>query len=304
MVDSVKAYDLLISCPSDVSHGIPHFFATIEEAVRDFNSLFGREHNVVVRTRIYNKDVCGNYGIAPQELINRQIVFNADMQAAIFWTRFGAPTEGYGSGTEEEIETICENRKPVFLCFLDKPCPPSLIDPEQLARVKKFKEKHRDCAFYYIAKDVDELVERLKKYLQWFIIEKIAELSSSNIIGKQVLWVDDRPENNVYERKALLSQRLGLTFVLSTEQALYALSQSRYDLVISDMARPEGNSAGLDLLSKIRKFKTQNSGVPFLIYCSRITDDMRMNVLNMNGQGIFNDAAELMKNIMKVLKGK
>lgn len=301
MVKTVKAYDLLISCPSDITDGIPGFISIIEEAIRDFNSTFGRDNSIVVRTRIYSKDVCGNYGVAPQKQINRQIVYDADIQVAIFWTRFGTPTESFLSGTEEEIELISEARKPILLCFLDVPCPPSRIEPDQFAKVQAFRRNHSADAFYHVAKTIDDFTVILKKALQRFIIERINEVPSKETDGKQILWVDDRPENVVYERRTFLAQHMGITFVLSTAQALRALSQASYDLIISDMARDEGDTAGLDLLLKVRTSKTKNSAVPFVIYCGKITDHMKTTVERLKGQGITSNALELFRIARKCL---
>jgi CheY-like chemotaxis protein len=50
-----------------------------------------------------------------------------------------------------------------------------------------------------------------------------------------VLWVDDCPNNNIYERQAL--EALGVNFVLatSTEEALKKISRQRFDAIISDI---------------------------------------------------------------------
>lgn len=80
-----------------------------------------------------------------------------------------------------------------------------------------------------------------------------------------VLWVDDNPENNIYERRAL--EALGLTIVLatSTEEALKKHRQQRFDLIISDMGRPPDSQAGYTFLEKLRSSKDQT---PFIIYAS------------------------------------
>lgn len=43
---------------------------------------------------------------------------------------------------------------------------------------------------------------------------------------RQILWVDDRPDNNVYERNALESMGVEFTLALSTQQALENLSKN------------------------------------------------------------------------------
>lgn len=79
----------------------------------------------------------------------------------------------------------------------------------------------------------------------------------------RILWVDDRPQNNHYERAALGT--LGIRFDLSTstEDALEKLHSHRYDVVISDMGRPPDAEAGYTLLEQLRKMGTTT---PYIIY--------------------------------------
>jgi CheY-like chemotaxis protein len=78
-----------------------------------------------------------------------------------------------------------------------------------------------------------------------------------------VLWVDDRPRNNSYERQAL--EALGITFVLatSTDEALNELGRRPFNVIIWDMSRPPDPHAGYTLLDKIR---AEGNQTPFIIY--------------------------------------
>ena len=71
------------------------------------------------------------------------------MALGVFWTRFGTPTENYGSGTEEEIERMLSMGKQVFLYFLDKPLSPSKIDQEQYKKILLFKDKHKSEGIFF-----------------------------------------------------------------------------------------------------------------------------------------------------------
>jgi len=85
-----------------------------------------------------------------------------------------------------------------------------------------------------------------------------------------VLWVDDHPNNNIYERQAL--EALGVSFVLatSTEEALEKLKQQRFDAIISDMGRLSDSQAGYTLLDQLR---SSGDRTPFIIYArSRAPD--------------------------------
>src|SRR5262249_19810016 len=69
----------------------------------------------------------------------------------------------------------------------------------------------------------------------------------------KILWVDDRPENNVFERQALESMGLEFTLALSTNEALHVLATRRFAAIISDMGRKEGPREGYVLLEEVRK---------------------------------------------------
>jgi CheY-like chemotaxis protein len=84
--------------------------------------------------------------------------------------------------------------------------------------------------------------------------------------GKRILWVDDRPKNNSFLVASLEDRGVHVDTALSTEAGLEALKNGRYDAVISDMGRPEGEKAGIDLA---RKMKTVAPGVPIFIYCGK-----------------------------------
>ncbi len=61
----------------------------------------------------------------------------------------------------------------------------------------------------------------------------------------RILWVDDRPENNVYERQAFEAQGIELSLALSTDAALELLKTNKFAVIISDMGRKEGSQEGL-----------------------------------------------------------
>ncbi|MGC1218569.1 MAG: response regulator [Phormidesmis sp.] len=95
----------------------------------------------------------------------------------------------------------------------------------------------------------------------------VAEAVTPNTIRQasqsKILWVDDRPENNVYERQAL--ETLGVSFVLaaSTDEAIEHVSRRRFSVIISDMGRPPDPQAGYTLLDQLR---ASGDKTPFIIY--------------------------------------
>ena len=106
----ITAYDLLISCPGDVVQ----FIDVIKECVDSFNRTIGKVNNSEIVARHWSMDSYPQSGDRPQELINKQFVRDCDAAVALFWTKFGTPTDKYGSGTEEEIEEMLSSDKQVL----------------------------------------------------------------------------------------------------------------------------------------------------------------------------------------------
>lgn len=85
----------------------------------------------------------------------------------------------------------------------------------------------------------------------------------------RVLWVDDRPDNNLHERGLLAQLQIEVMCVLDTASALAQLTADAaageaFDLVISDWARPaDGPDAALGLLAALQ---ARGLGLPVLLY--------------------------------------
>lgn len=145
MPKNVTQYDLLISCPGDIKEEIE----VINKTVQKFNDQFSDTLGISIRTRHWSKNSYPQSGGKPQALLNEQFVKNCDAAVALFWTRFGTPTDQYGSGTEEEIEIMLDAGKQVFLYFSEKPISPAEMDTEGYAKVQALKEKYKDRGIYF-----------------------------------------------------------------------------------------------------------------------------------------------------------
>ncbi|MDE6851273.1 MAG: response regulator [Lachnospiraceae bacterium] len=295
MPNNITVYDLLISCPSDVAE----YVDMLEQEVLHFNNFFGRFNNVIIRTRHWSKDSYSESGNPPQELLNKQIVDSSDLALAVFWTRFGTPTENYGSGSEEEIERMLAMGKQVFLYFLDKPVCPSQINQDQYKKIQTFMNKHKNKGIFFSVPDEKTLANKFRENLELYFdsITRGAEFKK-NSGKKKLLWVDDRPENNVYERNTLEQYGLVFTLALSTQQALEYMKHNEFALIISDMGRKEGKHEGYVLLDAIRK---NNKKIPFIIYAGSKNQAHINETLKRGGQGCTNSPRELIDLVIKNL---
>jgi CheY-like chemotaxis protein len=99
-------------------------------------------------------------------------------------------------------------------------------------------------------------------------IPKLAKQAVNPLMMRQlsktrILWVDDHPENNTYQRNALEALGIRFTIVTSTEIALKELKSKEFDTIISDMDRSPDKVAGYTLLDEV---KAMNINVPFILY--------------------------------------
>jgi CheY-like chemotaxis protein len=82
-----------------------------------------------------------------------------------------------------------------------------------------------------------------------------------------LLWVDDNPENNIFEIQSLEEKDILVRTATDTTEAMKALARRKYDAVITDLGRLESGSykaeAGLDLVRTVREKDKQ---IPLYVF--------------------------------------
>lgn len=131
-------------------------------------------------------------------------------------------------------------------------------------------------------------------------VEKAVDLARESSANPVVLWVDDNPDNNRYERKAM--EAVGIQFVLSktTTDALEKLSGQIFAAVISDMGRREGAREGYVLLDAMR---SRGDATPLFFYASSNAPAHKQETYQHGGQGCTNDGQELFEMVTNVVFG-
>jgi len=92
---------------------------------------------------------------------------------------------------------------------------------------------------------------------------EVPRLVDSTTTFARVLWVDDEPDNNLFETIAL--EKLGkfVTKATSTEAALDYLERMDFTILITDLGRHGDPDAGLNL---IRNLRAHGQRLPIVIY--------------------------------------
>lgn len=114
----------------------------------------------------------------------------------------------------------------------------------------------------------------------------------------RVLWVDDRPENNVYERQAFEAQGMEFSLALSTNEAIELLKSNKFAAIISDMGRKEGEQEGYVLLEKLR---SSGNKTPFIIYAGSNLPEHKKLAREHGAFGSTNRAEELFQLVMSAV---
>jgi len=132
----------------------------------------------------------------------------------------------------------------------------------------------------FIRDSINAAVELAEKSPQWKVEvpDKDRERAVGRAIGhlhilrgSHVLWVDDNPQNNRNERKMFRQLGVLIDIATTTREALGKLDLDEYDLVISDMARCNTATAGLEFLNGFR----QKDGVTPVIFYIGVLDSQK-----------------------------
>lgn len=95
-----RVLNVLIASPGDTAEARN----VIERAIASWNSDRASRERTVLLSRRWETDAVPEMGGDGQQVINRQLVDDADIVLAVFHSRLGAQTSRAESGTVEEVE--------------------------------------------------------------------------------------------------------------------------------------------------------------------------------------------------------
>lgn len=139
--------------------------------------------------------------------------------------------------------------------------------------------------------DIEKIVDAVRQALP-------SEKQKPEDWRNHILWVDDRPDNNIYERRAFEAVGLRFTLALSTNEALDLLKRNKYAAIISDMGRREGPREGYVFLDTLRR---EGDKTPFFIYAGSNLPEHKLEAFEHGAQGSTNNPEELFRMIMKAI---
>lgn len=112
-----------------------------------------------------------------------------------------------------------------------------------------------------------------------------------------ILWVDDQPKNNALLIASLRKHGISVVPAESTEEALERFKDIRFNCVISDSCRKEGNklencSAGIKLARKLRSI---NENMPIYIYTDKANPRLKQIAEEAGATAVTSSPSELLK---------
>lgn len=130
------------------------------------------------------------------------------------------------------------------------------------------------------------------------VVSKVPRQTKHEKWKNRILWVDDRPDNNIYERQAFEAQGIEFSLALSTNEALEILKTNKFAAIISDMGRKEGPQEGYVLLEKLR---AMGDKTPFMIYAASNLPEHKRMARERGAIGSTNRADELFQTVMSAI---
>lgn len=133
-------------------------------------------------------------------------------------------------------------------------------------------------------------------------VAAIPALAAAPRRAARVLWVDDRPSNNEYERKWLRPHGIVFDCVVSTDEALEQLINESYDLVITDLGRQgssdRSSTAGAAFLEQPI---VRNGGPPVIVYAGTWAVIKREDLMKRGALDVMADRENLFEKVLGIL---
>jgi CheY-like chemotaxis protein len=117
---------------------------------------------------------------------------------------------------------------------------------------------------------------------------------------RTVLWVDDLPANNAWERRALESYGVRFELARDTEQAMRLMeTRGPFAAIVSDLGRPGDRAAGLTLLGRLKG--GDRPMPPYFIYTNRAGTAIAPAARAIGTRGVTADPDEIVRMVIEAI---
>lgn len=122
--------------------------------------------------------------------------------------------------------------------------------------------------------------------------------SVGGMLGRTVLWVDERPDNSRYEHAMLAALGISVVVRTSADEALATLASRPFDLMVTDLQLGPDPNAGFALLEAAR---AAGHHLPCLFYVHHATPERGQEATRLGAVGLTNQPTALLRTAAKVL---
>jgi hypothetical protein len=160
MPTQTTTFRCLLISPGDVAEERQ----AIVEAVERWNTTTGinlNAHVIATRWEFARPEM----GAPPQDVINAQLVDEADFGIAIFWAKVGTATAKHPSGSVEEVERLLAKGANVMVYFSGKDVPQDLLRDDQYDKLIVVRKEYEKRGLLASFKTTDKLVEMVSLHL-------------------------------------------------------------------------------------------------------------------------------------------
>jgi CheY-like chemotaxis protein len=140
--------------------------------------------------------------------------------------------------------------------------------------------------------DQTSSMEALEQVFEHSTALRRASAQQVIIKGARILWIDDHPENNTWERRMLEAFGASFVTVETTASAIAMLNRERFDVIISDIGR-DAEESGLEAFPTIR---ASAINTPIVFYLGTLFPSIPPGSL-----GITNDPEQLIHLLLDAL---
>ncbi|MBT2366822.1 response regulator [Streptomyces sp. ISL-10] len=130
----------------------------------------------------------------------------------------------------------------------------------------KVGEKNRNEAKKAIVKAAEQRGDRDVQP----VLQEIEQTKTARVA--RVLWVDDNPDNNLYETLALEQLGLLVTKATSTDAGMFYFNNLDFSFVVTDVHRESDADAGMTLLKELQRVKPEIPVIAYTMGAAEIRD--------------------------------
>jgi CheY-like chemotaxis protein len=149
------------------------------------------------------------------------------------------------------------------------------------------------------------LIDLASKALITHDDQPLPDVNYEELKGKKILWVDDKPDNNLQHREIFGSFGVDFDIAKDTEEAKKMISpHNNYDLIISNMGRPpkiEGEDNPREGLVFLKWLKDNGITTPRIIYTKPVNVESYSDEVNRLNSSITHGYTGLFKEILRNL---